>query len=131
MPEANKDQGFTVVEVIVAIVAFGFVAAGMAQMLLGTIALQRNSNYLQTATTAAQSEVESLRNNNYNQLSNGSINFSAQLPSSLPSPKTGTAVISEPIPGIKRVDVTITYNNNGTNQSVELSSLIGVIGIST
>lgn len=129
LPKYNA--GFTIIELIVTILVFGFIAAGLAEVFLGVTNVQRNAGYLQSATTAAQTEVESLRNNNYDQLSNGqNINFTSQLPSKLPSPRSGTVVISTPMTGVKRVDVTITYNQDGHTQSVELSSLIGIIGIS-
>jgi type II secretory pathway pseudopilin PulG len=125
------EQGFTVVELILAVVAFAFIAAGLAQIFLGIIGLQRQAAYMETATRAAQTEVESLRNNNYSQLTAGqTIDFSSQLPSFLPSPRSGNVTITEPTAGIKRVDVTVSYQENGRTRNVELSSLIGVIGIS-
>jgi prepilin-type N-terminal cleavage/methylation domain-containing protein len=129
----NKFQnqiGFTIIELIVTIIVFGFVAAGLAEIFVSVTNVQRNANYLQIATTAAQSEVESLRNNNYDQIPNGNINFTNHLPTNLPKPCSGTVVVSQPITDLKRVDVTVTYNQDGHNNSVVLSSLIGIIGIS-
>jgi prepilin-type N-terminal cleavage/methylation domain-containing protein len=128
----EKDNaGFTIIELIVTILVFGFVAAGLTEVFLSVTNVQRNAGYLQNATTAAQTEVESLRNNNYDQLPNGqNINFTSQLPSNLPAPRSGTVAISQPIAGVKRVDVTITYTQDGHTETVELSSLIGIIGIS-
>lgn len=127
----SDEQGFTVVELILTVVAFAFIATGIAQIFLGIIGIQRQAAYMETATHAAQTEVESLRNNNYSQLTAGqTIDFSSQLPSFLPSPRSGSVVISEPTAGIKRVDVTVSYQENGNTRNVELSSLIGVIGIS-
>jgi prepilin-type N-terminal cleavage/methylation domain-containing protein len=128
----SKDSaGFTIIELIVTILVFGFVAAGLTEVFLGVTNVQRNAGYLQSATTAAQTEVESLRNNNYDQLPNGqNINFTSQLPSNLPAPRSGTVAISQPIAGVKRVDVTVTYTQDSHTETVELSSLIGIIGIS-
>lgn len=124
-------SGFTIVELIMTIVAFGFIAAGISTIFLSIQGTQRRTAYMQSATRAANEEVESLRNNNYNLLTAGTtIDFSAQVPTTLPAPRSGTVVISEPIAGIKRVDVTVTYTDHGQTQNTELSSLIGVIGIS-
>ncbi len=130
MTQSTNTAGFTIIELIITIVVFGLIAAGIAEVFVGVTNVQRNANYLEIATTAAQSEVESLRNNNYDQLPNGqNINFTSQLPSNLPKPCSGTVVISQPVADLKRVDVTVTYNQDGHTQSVVLSSLIGIIGI--
>ncbi len=123
--------GFTLVELLIAIMAFGFVASGLSVMFGSIQNIQQRAVYLESANQAARSEVESLRNNNYAQLTDGqTITFTNSLPSNLPKPRSGTAVISEPTPGIKRVNVTVTYSDKGTPKKVTLSSFIGVIGIS-
>ena len=129
MTQSVNNGGFTIIELIISILVFGFVAAGLAEVFTSVTDVQRNANYLQLATTAAQTEVESLRNNNYDQLANGTISFTSKLPTILPSPRSGTVIISEPITGIKRVDVTVSYNQDGLTENIELSSYIGIIGI--
>lgn len=119
------------VELAIAIVTFGFVATGLSLLFLSLQDIQRQSAYLESANQIARTEVESLRNNNYTQLVDGQIiDFSSNLPSTLPAPRSGTAQVSEPVAGIKRVDVTVSYTDKGSQRQVELSSLIGVIGIS-
>ncbi|CAN5413424.1 hypothetical protein BH09PAT4_BH09PAT4_02040 [soil metagenome] len=126
----QRESGFTIPEVVITIVFIGFVALGITQLFTGIQDIQRRTGKLETATHAAQTEVEALRNNNYGQLINGvNINFSSQIPSSL-NGATGTVVVSEPQTGIKRVDVTVTYKDRGITRNVKLSSLIGIIGIS-
>jgi len=122
-------SGFTIVELVLAIVTFAFVGAAIAELTLGILSVQTRTSYLQAATRAAQTEVESLRNNNYNQLVNGS-NIAFTVPSFLPGPRSGNVAISEPTPGMKRVDVTVSYTDHGTTETIELSSTIGIIGIS-
>lgn len=127
----HNHLGFTVVELVLTIVAFGFISAGIATLFMSIQGVQRRTAYLESATRTANKEVESLRNNNYNQLPTGTtIDFSDQVPSTLPAPRSGTVTITEPIPGVKRVDVTVTYTDHGEQQKTELSSLVGVIGIS-
>lgn len=127
-----KDKnGFTLVELIATIAVLGIVAIGVANMFYTIQSVQRKANLLDRATRAAQSQVEVLRNNSYNSLTNGvPIDFSDSLPDSLPAGSTGTVAVSEPSPGLKRVDVTVSYDDGNNQQSVSLSSLIGVIGLS-
>ena len=124
-----KAGGFTIVELIVTIVFLGMVSIGISGLYISISNIQRQSAYTATANRAAQAEIETLRNSNYNQLTAGqTITFTNQLPAGLPQ-ATGTVVVSEPQTGLKRVDVTVSYKPGTQQKNVTLSSLIGVIGI--
>lgn len=126
----TTEGGFTLPEVLVTIVFFGIATIGITQLYISIQRIQEQTAWMQSASHAAQTEVESLRNNNYNALTAGqNIDFSTQLPTSLPQPRNGTVVVSEPQSGLKRVDVTIAYTDHGKQHQVKLTSLIGVIGI--
>jgi prepilin-type N-terminal cleavage/methylation domain-containing protein len=131
----NKDnqhgsKGFTLVELMVTVVVLGLVITGIAGMYYIMQIMQVRSQHLDMATRAARTEIESLRNNGYNSLTPGTnINFTSSLPSELPKGKTGTVVISQPLPELRRLDVTVQYTDFGKQQTVTLSSNIGVIGI--
>lgn len=126
----NLQKGFTLVELLVTIIVIGVVFTGLSSIFISIQRAQVNTSYLESATRAAQKEIESLRNSNYNNLTAGqNINFTNSLPDNLPSNSTGSVNVSEPTPGIKRVDVTIIYTYGGNTRTVTLSSLIGVIGI--
>jgi hypothetical protein len=108
----------------------GLVITGIAGMYYIMQIMQVRSQHLDMATRAARTEIESLRNNGYNSLTPGTnINFTSSLPSELPKGKTGTVVISQPLPELRRLDVTVQYTDFGKQQTVTLSSNIGVIGI--
>lgn len=123
-------KGFTLVELLGTIVVVAIASLGISSLFYNIQYLQRQSGYLDAATRAAQREVEVLRNSTYNSLPVGqTINFTADLPSTLPKNKSGTVVVSEPSEGIKRVDVTVSFNDGKKQNSVQLSSLIGVLGL--
>lgn len=127
----EKNSGFTIPELIVTIVFMGFAFIGITELYLSIQRIQDQTAYVQIASHAAQTEIESLRNDNYNSLTAGeTINFSSSLPSNLPAPASGTVVVSAPMTGLVRVDATVSYTDHGTQHQVELSSLIGIIGIS-
>jgi prepilin-type N-terminal cleavage/methylation domain-containing protein len=126
----DSDSGFTIVELVTTIVVIGILISTVATMSLYIQSSQRRANYKEAANRAAQRQVEALRNNNYNALIAGAtINFTSSLPDSLPSNKQGLVTVSEPLPGLKRVDVAVTYNDGSNAERVELSSLIGILGI--
>lgn len=129
MLRANSN-GFTLPELLVTIIVIGVVFTGLSSIFISIQEAQVQTGYLESATRAAQRQIESLRNTNYNNLTAGqTIDFSDELPATLPSNSTGDVIVSEPSPGIKRVDVTVSYSYGGKDRDVQLSSLIGVIGI--
>lgn len=131
MKKNTSQEGFTLVELLITIAVIGIASVGIASLFYNVQYTQRQSRYVDAATRAAQREVEVLRNNSYNNLQAGqTITFTDQLPESLPGNKSGTVNVSEPTAGLKRVDVTVSYTDNGHQQQVKLSSLIGVIGLS-
>ena len=126
----RKDAGFSLVELTVTIFVTAVVFMSISNLFLTIQRAQRQTSYLETATRAAQREIEVLRNNQYNQLTPGEdIDFTDDLPDELRSPRSGTVEVSEPIAGLRRVDVTVTYRDGGDQRKVKLSSLIGVLGI--
>ncbi len=125
-----NSSGFTLPELLVTIVVIGIVFMGLSSIFISIQRMQVKTAYLESATRSAQKEIESLRNINYNNLTAGqNIDFSDQLVD-LPTGSTGSVAVTEPSPGLKRVDVTVTYSYEGQAKNVNLSSLIGVIGIS-
>jgi len=127
----RQDQsGFTLVELVITILVLGVVMTSVITLFVNIQQAQTHTRYLETATYAAQAEIETLRNINYNNLTPGqTIDFTDDLPEGLPPGTTGTVVVSEPISGLRRVDVSITYSYKGKDRTVSLSSLIGVLGI--
>ena len=125
----NRD-GFTIVELIVTIVILGIAVTGIADLYYTMEIAEVQSQHLDLATRAARSEIEDLRNNGYNALvSQGTINFTSTLPTSLPRNRQGTVVVSQPVSGLVQVDVTVTYTDYNQPKTVKLTSDIGVIGI--
>lgn len=122
--------GFGIVEIVLAITLLGGLSLALTGMFRSILYIQSSATYQKSATLAAQRQIESLRNSNYNDLVAGStITFTSDLPSNLPSPKTGTVNVTEPVSGLKRVDVTVSYSHGTSTKQVKVSSMIGIIGI--
>lgn len=126
----GRDTGFTIVELLVTTVVAGLIIVAVTSLFITIERTQHSTQLLETATRAGEQEIESLRNSNYGSLTPGqTINFTSSLPNSLPAPRTGTVVVSEPTTGVRRVDVTIKYRDGSKEKNVKLSSLIGQLGI--
>lgn len=127
--DLSGSAGFTLVELLVTIAVIGIAAGSIATIFVSIQNIQHQTIYADTATRAAQREVETLRNDNYATLTPGqSIDFTSSLPSSLPK-ASGTVQVSQPATDLRRVDVTVNYTAGDQQRIVTLSSLIGVIGI--
>jgi prepilin-type N-terminal cleavage/methylation domain-containing protein len=126
----SDESGFTLVELIMATVIFGLFIIGIVNLYITIEVTQRKSYHLEMATRAGEKQIESLRNAQYGNLTPGTtLNFNSSLPTELPEPRTGTVAISEPEIGLRRVDVTITYQDGSATKTIKQSSLIGIIGI--
>lgn len=125
-----NQKGFTLVELLAAIVIVGLMSAGISSLYVTISRTQHQSRMLDVAVRAGEKKLEELRNSHYNSLENNTtLNFSDELPDTLHQPRTATVEISEPTPGIKRLDLNITYQDGRRSRQVELSSLVGVLGI--
>jgi len=126
----TNEGGFTIVELVVTTVVTGLIVVAVTTLFITIERTQHSTQLMETATRAGEQQIESLRNNNYGSLTPGSsITFTNNLPANLPTPRNATAVISEPSSGIRRVDVTVSYRDGSKQKKVQLSSLIGQIGI--
>lgn len=128
----NQNQGFTIIELIVGITVLAIMIAALTNFFVAIEAIQRQTQHLSVATRIAEQKIESLRNNHYNSigLSPPPIDFTSELPDSLATPRSAQVEVSEPQPGIKRLDVTITYREGARSKTIRMSSLLGNIGIS-
>lgn len=125
-----NEAGFTLIELLITIVVLGIVITSLAGLYYLMQETEVRSQHYDIAVRAARTEIEELRNNGYTSLTPGNtINFTSSLPSSLPSNKTGTVVVSQPLADLRKVDVTVTYSDYGLQQTVELYSDIGIVGI--
>jgi prepilin-type N-terminal cleavage/methylation domain-containing protein len=121
--------GFTLIELMVTVIVLGIVITSLGGLYYTMQVIQVQSQHLDIATRAADTEIEDLRNAGYDSLANGTTSFTSSLPSDLPHGTTGTVVVSQPASGLKRVDVTIAYTDYGKAETVTLSSDIGILGI--
>lgn len=127
--KTKLQSGFTLVELIVAIAVTGLITVSIVNLYINIEQTQRKTYRTELATRAGERQVESLRNAQFNSLEPGvDIDFTSELPDELHS-SSGIVAVSEPSPGLRRVDVTITYTEGSDTQTVKQSSLIGVIGI--
>lgn len=90
--------------------------------------LSRQTRNLVLVNSYAESKVEGLRNTGYNGINTGTTDISSELPSQLSHP-SGTMTVSQPQAGLKQIDLSISYYDNGINRTYTYRTYIGELGV--
>lgn len=125
----DSAAGFTIVELIVTLVACAALLGGLQVALVSQTAISQRSRDVVIANAFAEGKIEGLRSKGFLSLSNGTTDITSELPSELKAPRSGSVVISSPSSALKQVDLTITYNDKGVSRSFSYTSLIGELGV--
>lgn len=121
--------GFTIVELLVAIAVGAIVTASLSQVVTSYIHVAQRGRYLNLANSYAEAKMEALRNTGYNGLSLGTTNVSGELPSQLPPGRSASMTISSPSDGLKEVDISISYNDQGQQNNYSYTTYVGELGV--
>ena len=127
--KTNSISGFTIVEVLVAIAVGGIMVGSLNQVVDGYLHLSQRGRYLNLANAYVEAKTEALRNAGYNSLSNGSTNLKAELPSQLPPSRNATLTVADQATGLKKIDITISYNDQGQPNTFNYTTYIGELGV--
>lgn len=122
----NRQQGFTIVEVIVVIVILTIGMAALINLFSSIQSAQRNASYVSIASHAARTEIERLRTTDFNSIQAGSTYPFSQLPSTLPPDSVGLITVSTPTNATlsKQVSATVTYKVGNLEKKVTISAYI-------
>ncbi len=127
MKSKNKD-GFSVVELMIAIVVGVLFISSLNLITDNYTNLGMRSRNLVLANSYAEAKVEGLRNLGYNSLNVGTTILTSEIPSQLPD-HSGTMTISQPQNGLKQVDISISYMDEGFNRTYTYRTYIGELGV--
>lgn len=134
-PKNNWQKGITLVELLLVVVAVGFLAL-LINNLPSSISSINRSRHSSIAREIAEKQLEYLRKQPYPTLANGVNNFSDPQLSTLPS-VTAVYEIADCSSQIcqfsevaKEVRVRVSWNESGDNKTVELLTIIAQQGVS-
>jgi type II secretory pathway pseudopilin PulG len=127
----RSQNGFTLVELIVTATYVAAASAAIIGIFITVGKMNRYSRNMTTATALAEQKIEVYRDAGYAAIPVGSPaeDFSSQLPANFGSPKAAVANVTESPVGLKKVDVVITYTDDGRPKKVELTTLVAQKGI--
>ncbi len=122
-PNKNNDNGFTLIEVLIAIVILSVGLLGMASLTVGIINGNKFSNDLTTATTLAQDKMEEIRGTSYSSVV-------SETKAVLSSPndeykREVTITDDSPATGMKTVSVKVYWGGaSKEDHNVELKTIL-------
>lgn len=126
-------QGFTVVELLIAIALFGVVMPSIIIGVMSLVMINDRAGDLSQANVIAESKIESIRSAGYNSLVNGSTSFVEELPATFDGPKSASYTVADfngsATSGMKEITVSISYNSYGRTISLDYKSIISELGI--
>lgn len=127
--EMVAKKGFTLVEVLVTIVVATILGYAATLALNNMHLINERANDLVLANATAEGKLEALRNQGYNNLPTGTHDFTSDLPEELLAPRAATYTVTESEAGIKKIELTISYNTLNGQSEQTYASLIGEVGL--
>ncbi|MDL1984103.1 MAG: prepilin-type N-terminal cleavage/methylation domain-containing protein [Deltaproteobacteria bacterium] len=125
MFNTSNNNGFTLIEVLVAMVILSVGLLGTAALITGIISSNKLSNRISTATTCAQDKMEEIRRLGYSGMPTSDTTTTEPYNSitnySLYKRVTFTDVVN-PAVGMKTVTVTVSWDSD--NSSIELKTIL-------
>lgn len=121
----KDDRGFTIIEVLIAIVILSIALLGMAGLTMGIMTGNDHSKQLTTATTLAQDKMEEIRRLGYSAMPSADTATTEDYNSisSYPLYKRVTATtVNSPSSGMKTITVTVYWNSDA--RSSELKTIL-------
>ena len=124
-----SQAGFTIVELLVCIVVAAIITASLSQVVSSYIHTAQRGRYLNLANAYIEAKTESLRNMGYNGLTPGTSDISGELPSQLPSPKSASMTVGNSSGGLKEVDFSLSYKDQGQTNTLSYTTYVGELGV--
>jgi type IV pilus assembly protein PilV len=114
--------GFTLVEVIVAIVLLGVGLMGLAALSTTVTRANVQSSSLTTATALAQERAERLRTQDYDAVVSGG---DTRMVDNVAYTRSWTVTTDDPAPGLKTVAIAVSWTTRGVTHTTRLSTIRG------
>jgi prepilin-type N-terminal cleavage/methylation domain-containing protein len=126
---AKQEAGFTIVELLVSLVVTVILVAGINSIYLTHMTQTQKVRNLTLVNSFVENKIEALRSAGFLSISDGTVDISNELPSDLWSPRSASLQIGSATSGLKNILLTITFNDNGTQQTYSYQTYVGELGV--
>jgi prepilin-type N-terminal cleavage/methylation domain-containing protein len=128
-PQTAKQDGFTLVELVITITVFAIIVPALASMLGQLDGVNDRARDLSLVNALVENKVEGLRSVSFSGLTNGTTDFSSELPVTVALPRSATYTVSTVNTALKQVDVSVVYNDHGQTRTVAYRTYVGELGV--
>ncbi len=125
----NTRGGFTVVELLIAIAVMGMVIPTLASLVTNVSRLNDRARDLAVINALAENKAESLRSISYVGVSNGTYDFTNELPATISKPNQASYTVTSASPSLKQIDVEISVTTYGEEQTISYRTYLGELGV--
>lgn len=127
--DKNDELGFTLVEVIISIMAVALFIFAFNTIYTTQIYINQRGRDTSVVNSFVETKIESLRSKGFLGLSNGETDISNELPSELGTPRSASLNISEVNSATKKIVINVNYTQQGQDQNISYTSYIGELGV--
>lgn len=125
----NKSSGFTIVELLVSLFASAILIGTVSVAVNSQLSIAQRGRDLVIANAYAEGKFEELRSKGFLGLADGTTNVTSELSNELKNPRSGSVQISAQTTSVKRVELSITYNDRGSARTYSYTTFIGELGV--
>lgn len=122
-------NGFTLVELLIGIALSAIFIGSIASLQVNTSHIAERSRDVSVVNSFAENKIEELRSKGYLAVNLGTTDITSELPSELNSPRSATLTVSTDPVTMKKVVLTITYNDRGASRTYSYTTYLGEIGV--
>lgn len=117
------------VELLVTLVVGAILVLSLNTIVNSHLYLSQRGRDVVLANAFAEKKIEALRSRGFLTLNNGTTNITAEMPPELKTPRSGSVVITTQSAAIKKVRLSLTYNEQGNTRTQTYTTYIGELGV--
>lgn len=125
----KNTSGFTIVELLIAISVFAIIIPALASFLNLLSVINDRARDTAVVNALVENKAESLRSISFVGITDGTTDFTGELPGTISTPRSATYNISSLSTSLKQVDVTVAYNDHGQTRTLSYRTYIGELGV--
>lgn len=127
--KTSSEFGFTIVELIVTMLV-GIVLVGSVNTIYtNQLYLSQRTRDTVLVNAFVEAKVEALRSQGFLSVPLGTTNITSELPVELSTSRSATLSVTTFSSSIKQIEITVSYNEQGTTRSYSYITYLGELGV--